>query len=80
MMNQDDNPMEEKKDKTSGVDLGALEKDLLDYQFSDDDDDGEVDEPLLLMTPASFTPPYEGGGTSQLVSRGPSRPGIGFPE
>ena len=58
MMNQDDNPMEEKKDKTSGVDLGALEKDLLDYQFSeDDDDDGEVDEPLLLMTPASFTPP-----------------------
>ena len=49
--------MKGKEDKTSGLDLGALEKDLLGYQFSEDDDDGEVDEPLLLMMPSSFMSP-----------------------
>ena len=39
------------------MDLGALERDLLKYQFSEDDDIGEVDETLLLMTPSSFMPP-----------------------
>ena len=52
--NQDDNHMEVREDKTSGLDLGALEKDYLEYQFSDDDDSGEVDKPLLLMTPFSL--------------------------
>ena len=33
-MDQDDDPMEGKEDKTSGLDLGALERDLLEYQFS----------------------------------------------
>ena len=35
------------------MDLGLLERDLLEYQFSEDDD-GEVDGHLLLMTPSSF--------------------------
>ena len=51
--------MEGKEDKTSGLDLGALERDLLEYQFSEDDEDGEVDDPLLLMTPSSFMSPAE---------------------
>ena len=38
------------------MDLGALERDLLEYQFSEDDD-GEVDGNLLLMTPSSFMSP-----------------------
>ena len=36
--------------------LGALERDLLEYRFSEDDD-GEVDGSLLLMTPSSFMSP-----------------------
>ena len=56
-MDQDDDPMEGKKDKSSGLDLGALERDLLEYQFSEDDDDGDVDGHLLLMTPSSFISP-----------------------
>ena len=43
--------MEGKKDKSSGLDLGALERDLLEYQFSEDDDDGDVDGHLLLSYP-----------------------------
>ena len=31
--------------------------DLLEYQFSEYDDDGEVDGPLLLMKPSSFKSP-----------------------
>ena len=38
--NQDDDPMEGKEDETSRLDLGALEKDLLEYQFSEDNDIG----------------------------------------
>ena len=53
-MDQDDDPLQGKEDKTSGLDLGALERDLLEYQFSEDDDDGEVDEPQLLIMPSSF--------------------------
>ena len=49
--------MERKEDKTSRLDFGALERDLLEYQFSEDDDDREVDEPLLLMMPSSFMSP-----------------------
>ena len=48
--------MEGKGDKSNGLDLGALERDLLEYQFSEDDD-GEVDGNLLLMTPSSFISP-----------------------
>ena len=54
VIDQDDDPMEWKEDKTSGLDLGALEMDLLEYQFSEDDDDWEVDKPLLFMTTSSF--------------------------
>ena len=57
--NQDDDPMEVKEDETSRLDLGALEKDLLEYQFSEDNDIGEADETLLLMTPSSFMSPTE---------------------
>ena len=55
-MDQDDDHMEEKGDKSNGLDLGALERDLLEYQFSEEDD-GEVDGNLLLMTPSSFMSP-----------------------
>ena len=55
---QDEDPMEVKEDKTVGLDLDALERDLLEYQFGeDDDDDGDVDEPLLLIMPSSFMSP-----------------------
>ena len=53
-MDQDDEPTEGKKDKSSGLELGALERELLEYRFSDNDDDGDVDGHLLLMTPSSF--------------------------
>ena len=46
----------EKGEKSGGMDLGALERDLLEYQFSGDED-GEVDGNLLLMTPSSFITP-----------------------
>ena len=52
-MDQDDDHKEEKTEKSGEMDLGALERDLLEYQFSEDDD-GEVDGNLLLMTPSSF--------------------------
>ena len=42
--------------KPGETDLGALERDLLEYGFSEDDD-GEVDGSLLLMTPSSFMSP-----------------------
>ena len=45
-----------RESKSKGLDLGALERDLLEYQFSEDDD-GEVDGNLLLMTPSSFMSP-----------------------
>ena len=56
LMDQDDDHMEEKGDKSGGMDLGALERDLLENQFSEDDD-GEVDGNLFLMTPSSFMSP-----------------------
>ena len=52
-MDQDDDHLEGKGEKSSEMDLGALERDLLEYQFSEDDD-GEVDGNLFLMTPSSF--------------------------
>ena len=55
LMAQDDGHMEGKGEKSCGLDLGALERDLLEYQFSEDDD-GEVDGKLLLMTPSSLCP------------------------
>ena len=63
LMDQDDDYMEEKGEKSGGMDLGALERDLLKYQFSEDDD-GEVDGNLLLMTPASFMSPTKEAPTS----------------
>ena len=56
LMDQDVDHMEGKGEKSNGLDLGALERDLLEYQFSADDD-GEVDGNLLLMTPSSFMSP-----------------------
>ena len=55
-MDQDDDHMEGKGEKSSEMDLGALERDLLEYQFSEDDN-GEFDGNLLLMTPSSFMSP-----------------------
>ena len=55
-MDHDDDHKEEKGEKSNGLDLGALERDLLEYQFSEDDD-GEVDGNLLLMTPSFFMSP-----------------------
>ena len=55
-MDQDDDHMERQGDKSNGLDLEALERDLLEYQFSEDDD-GEVDGILVLMTSSSFMPP-----------------------
>ena len=48
--------MEEKGEKSYGEELGALERDLLECQFSEYDD-GEVDGNLLLMIPSSFISP-----------------------
>ena len=48
--------MEGKGKKSGEMDLGALERDLLEYQFSEYDD-GEVDGNLLLMRPSSFMSP-----------------------
>ena len=56
LMDQDDDHMEEKGEKSYGEDLGALERDLLEYQFSEYDD-AEVDGNLLRMTPSSFISP-----------------------
>ena len=56
LMDQDDDHMEGKGEKLYGEDLGALERDLLENQFTEDDD-GEVDGNLLLMTSSSFVPP-----------------------
>ena len=52
----DDNDTEGKTGKPGKTDLGALERDLLEYRFSEDDD-GEVDGSLLLMTPSFFMSP-----------------------
>ena len=63
---QDDDTIKEKQDKSCGLDLGALERDLLEYQFSEDDDDGEVDGHLLLMTPSTFMSPTRNCSMSHL--------------
>ena len=55
-MDQDNNDIGGKTEKPGETDLGALERDLLEYRFSEDDD-GEVDRSLLLMTPSSFMSP-----------------------
>ena len=62
-------------DKPNELDLGALERDLLEYQFSEDDASGEVDQPLLLMTPDSFMSP-----TKEALASGPNLPSIGLSE
>ena len=50
------------------MDLEALERDFLEYQFSEDED-GEVDGNLLLMTPSSFmSPTKEAPASLSLVN------------
>ena len=49
-------PMEGKCDKFSGTDLGALERDLLKYDFNEAEHGG-ANETLILMTPSSFLSP-----------------------
>ena len=56
LMDQDDDDIRGKTEKPGETDLGALERDLLEYRFNEDDD-GEVDGTLLLMTPSSFMSP-----------------------
>ena len=72
-MNQDDDHMEGKEDKSNGLDLGAMERILLEYQFSEDDD-GEVDGNLLLMTASSFMSPR--GRRQPVYFSGSDRPGV----
>ena len=55
-MDQEDDHKEGKTENSVEVDLGALEGDLLEYQFSEVDD-VEVYGNLLLMTPSSFMSP-----------------------
>ena len=55
-MDQDDDDIGGKTEKPGETDLGALERHLLEYRFSKDDD-GEVDGILLLTTPPSFMSP-----------------------
>ena len=55
-MDQDEDDTRRKTERPGETDLGALERDLLEYRFSEDDD-GEVDGSLLLMTPSSFMSP-----------------------
>ena len=57
LMDQDDDDIRGKTEKPGEMDLVALERDLLEYRFSEDDD-GEVDGSLLLMTP-SFSCPLQ---------------------
>ena len=56
LMDRDDDDIGGKTEKPGETDLGALERDLLEYRFSEDDD-GEVDGSQLLMTPSSFMSP-----------------------
>ena len=56
LMDQDDEDIGGKTEKPGETDLGALERDLLEYRFSKDDD-GEVDGSLFLITPSSFVSP-----------------------
>ena len=49
-------PMEGKGDKVSEFDLGALKRDLLEYDFKETEDGG-TNETLVLMTPSSFMSP-----------------------
>ena len=55
-MDQDEDDTRGKTERPSDTDLGALERDLLEYRFSEDDD-AEVDESILLLTPSSFMSP-----------------------
>ena len=53
---RNDDPMEGKGDKMSEFDLGALERDLLEYDFNEAEGGGANDM-LVLMTPSSFMSP-----------------------
>ena len=52
----EDDPMEEKSDRMSEFNLGALERDLLKYDFNETDGGG-ANETLMLITPSSFLSP-----------------------
>ena len=45
--------MEGKDEKVSEIDLGALERDLVEYYFNETEDGG-TNETLTLMRPSSF--------------------------
>ena len=62
LIDQGDADIGGKTEKPGETDLGALERDLLEYRFSEDDD-GEVDVSLLLMTPSSFMSPTKEAST-----------------
>ena len=72
LMDRDDNEIEGKMEKLGETDLGALERDLLEYRFSEDDE-GEVDGSLLLMTPSSFMSPTKEASARECRSRDPQR-------
>ena len=72
LMYQDDDNMEGKGEKSGKMDIGALEKDLLEYQFSEDDD-GEVDGSLLLEASANLSPVDPKGLARDYRSRDPQK-------
>ena len=51
-----DDPMEGKGDRMSEFDPGALERDLLEYDFNETEGGG-ANETLVLVTPSSFMSP-----------------------
>ena len=53
---RNDDPMECKGDRMSEFDLGALKRDLLEYDFNETEGGG-ANETLVLMTPSSFMSP-----------------------
>ena len=54
---EEDNHIDGRSDKVREFDLGALERDLLEYDFKETE--GGANETLVLMTPSSFMPPIK---------------------
>ena len=65
----EDDPMEGKGDKMSEFDLGALTRDLLEYEFIETEVGG-TNETLVLMTLSSFMSPTKEPPVLSLVESG----------
>ena len=78
-MDQDDDHCGGKEGQVKWTRLRCVRKGLLEDQFSEDDDDGEVDGHLLLMTSSSFKSPTREAPAS-LSPVDADGPGSGLPE